>query len=97
MTAVVFLKHTSNSGNAFRKFLADAHADGVPSKVTIVKSDNGGEFFGCEFGEVCKQFCVTQEFTNADSPKQNGVVERALGIVQTAGLVACIKPCHTSC
>ena len=39
---VYFLKLKSDSGNAFRKFLADASADGVPSKVEIVRSDNGG-------------------------------------------------------
>ena len=88
---VYFLKHKSDAADAFRKFLADVRADGVPSKVEIVRSDNGGEFFGGEFGEVCKQFCIKQEFTNADSPKQNGVVERALGIIQNAALAACIQ------
>ena len=82
---VYFLKHKSDSGDAFRKFLADARADGVPSKVEIVRSDNGGEFFRGEFGEVCQQYCIKQEFTNADSPQQNGVVERALGIIQKRG------------
>ena len=71
--------------------MADARADGVPSKVEIVRSDNGGELFDGEFGEVCKQHCIKQEFTNADSPKQNGVVERGLGIIQNAGLAACIQ------
>ena len=47
--------------------MADVRADGVPSEVEIVRSDNGGEFFGSEFGEVCKQHCIKQEFTNADS------------------------------
>ena len=88
---VYFLKLKSDSGNEFRKFLADARADGVLSKVEIVRSDNGGVFFGGEFGEVCKHHCIKQEFTNADSPKQNGVVERALGIIQNAGLAACIQ------
>ena len=55
---VYFLKHKSDAADAFRKFLADVRADGVPSKVEIVRSDNGGEFFGGEFGEVCKQFCI---------------------------------------
>ena len=57
----------------------------------MVRPDNGGEFFGGEFGEVCKQHCIKQEFTNADTPKQNGVVERALGIIQNAGLAAYIQ------
>ena len=57
---VCFLKHTSDSGGAFRNFLADARADGVPSKVAIVRSDNGGGFFGGELGELCKQFCIKE-------------------------------------
>ncbi|CAM9165641.1 unnamed protein product, partial [Laminaria digitata] len=88
---VYFLKHKSDDADAFREFLADVRTNGVPSKVEIVRSDNGGEFFGGQFGEVCKQFCIKQEFTNADSPKQNGVVERALGIIQNGGLAACIQ------
>ena len=70
--------------------MADARADGVPSKVEITRSDNGGEFFGGELGGVCRQHCIKQEFTNADSPKQNGVVERAFGIIQNAGLATWI-------
>ena len=87
----IFLKHKSDAADALRKFFANVRADGVPSKFEIVWSDNRGEFFGGEFGEVCKQFCIKQEFTNADSPKQNGVVERALGIIQNAALDACIQ------
>ena len=71
---VYFLKHKSDSGGAFRNFLADARADGVHSKDEIVRFDNGGEVFGGEFREVCQQYCIKQEFTNADNPKQNGVV-----------------------
>ena len=40
---------------------------------------------------MCKQHSIKQEFTNADSPKQNGVVKRALGIIQNARLAACIQ------
>ena len=66
-------------------------AVGVSSKAEIVRSDNGGELFGGEFEEVCKQFCIKQEFINASSPKQNGAVERALGIIQNVALAACIQ------
>ena len=40
---------------------------------------------------MCKQYCIKQEFTNGNSPKQNGVVERVLGIIQNAALAACIQ------
>ena len=46
---VYFLERKSNAPEAFRTFLADVRADGVPSEVEIVRSDNGGEFFGGDF------------------------------------------------
>ena len=70
---VYFLECMSDAADAFRKFLAYVRADSVPSKVEIVRSDNGGEFFGGDFGEVCRQYCIKQEFTNAKSPELNGV------------------------
>ena len=39
---VYFLERKSDVAEAFRKFSADVRADGVPSEVDIVTSDNGG-------------------------------------------------------
>ena len=41
-----FLRSKSDAGSAFRRFLASVRADGIPSLVEIVRSDNGGGFFG---------------------------------------------------
>ena len=54
-------------------------------------SDNGGELFGRDLGDVCTQYCIKQEFANAKSPELNGVAERALGITQNAALAARIQ------
>ncbi|CAM9259353.1 unnamed protein product, partial [Laminaria digitata] len=75
-----FLKHKSDAAGTFRKFLADVRADGVPSKVENVRSDNGGVFLVGSLERFANRFASKQQFTNANSPKQNGVVERALGI-----------------
>ena len=83
------MKHKSDAADAFRKRLADVRADGIPPKVEIVRSDNGGEIHGGECGEVCNKYCI--KFTNANSPKQNGDVDRALGIIQNAAIAACIQ------
>lgn len=88
---VYFLKPKSGVADAFGKVLADVRADGLPSKVEMVRSDNGREFCGGEFGEVRKLFGVKQEFINSDSLQQDGVVERELGIIQNAGLAACTQ------
>ena len=61
------------------------------SEVYIVRSDNGGEFFGGNLGDVCRQYCIKLEFTNAKSPELNGVAERALGIIQFAALAARVQ------
>ena len=88
---VYFLERRSDAADAFRKVLADMRGDGVPSEVERVRSDNGGEFFKGEFGDVCRQYCVKQEFTNAKSPALNGRAERALRIIQNAALAARIR------
>ena len=43
---VYILKQKSEAADVFRKCLADVRADGVLSKVGIVRSDNGGCFYG---------------------------------------------------
>ena len=71
--------------------MANVHADSVLSEVAKVRSDNSGEIFACDFGEVCRQYCIKQEFTNASSPELAGVAERALGVILNAALSARIQ------
>ena len=63
-----FLRSKSDAGSAFQSLLASVRADGIPSLVEIVRSDNGGEFFGGEFASVCNELLIKQEFTPAYSP-----------------------------
>ena len=44
--------------------------------VKIVRTDRGGEFLSTEFENLCKRYGVSRERTAANSPQQNGVVER---------------------
>ena len=60
---VYFLKHKSDAADAFRKFLADVRAGGVPSKVEIVRSDNGGEFFGGSLERCANSFASSRNST----------------------------------
>ena len=87
----IFLRHKSDAASAFESFLAEVRADGIPSTVMAVRSDNGREFFGGAFGELCRKRCIKQEFTPADSPKYNGVAERALGLINDAAAAARIQ------
>ena len=88
---VVFPENKSDAGRAFRSFLASVRADGIPSLVEIVRSDNGGEFFGGEFTSVCNELLIKQEFTPAYSPQYNGVAERGLGLIEAAAMAARIQ------
>ena len=90
-TRVYFLRHKSDAASAFESFLAEVRADGTPSAVMAVRSDNGREFFGGAFGELCRKRGIKQEFTPADSPKYNGVAERALGLINDAAVAARIQ------
>ena len=74
-----FLINKSDAESAFRSFLASVRADGIPSLVEIVKSDNGGEFFGGEFASVCNEILIKQQFTPAYSPQYYYLVLQSVG------------------
>ena len=86
-----FLRHKSDAASAFESFPVEVRADGTPSAVMAVRSDNGREFFGGAFGELCRNRGLKQEFTPADRPKYNGVAERALGLINDAAVAARIQ------
>ena len=75
----------------FRSFLANVRADGLPSLVEIVRSDNGGEFFSGEFESACNELLIKQEFTPAYSSQCNSVAERGLGLIEEAAMAARIQ------
>ena len=83
-----YISHKSDAAEAFKQFLADLRVEGIPSEVVIVRSDNGGEFNQGEFGQLCRERNIKQEFTTADSPEYNGVAERGLAMIESAALAA---------
>ena len=90
-TRVYFLSKKSDAASALESFLAVVRADGTPSAVMCVRSDNRGEISGGEFGTLCRKRVIKQLFTPADSPKCNGVVERALALISDTALAARIQ------
>ena len=90
-TRVYFLAKKSDAASAFESFLAEIRVDGTPSAVMCVRSDNGGKCFGGEFGTLCRKHGIKQEFTPSDSPKYNGVAERALALIIDTALAARIQ------
>ena len=65
---------------------SSVRADGMPSLVENVRSDNGGELFVEKIASsVCNELLVKQEFTPAYRPQYNGVAERGLGLIEDDG------------
>ena len=56
-----------------------------------VRSDNGRESFGKEFGTLCRKRGIIQEFTPTDRPKYNSVAERILAPISDTALAARIQ------
>ena len=53
-------------------------------KIKCLRSNNGGEFTSNEFNEFCEIHGIKRQFSAANIPQQNGVVERKNRIVQEA-------------
>ena len=92
MTWLYYLRTKSDTVKYFRQFLADVRADGIPSILATVRSDNGGEFHpDGPFGDLCRERGIRQQFSCAMSPEQNGVVERALAIIEATAMASRIQ------
>ena len=87
-TWLFFLKHKSEAAESFERFLGLVREHGSVMKV---RSDEGGEFTGKAFRSVCTRHQIKQELTTADSPRYNGVAERALGIIEATSRAARIQ------
>lgn len=69
------------------QLLADVRAGVIPSIVECARNDAGGEFEGA-FSKVCRERCIKQEITAADSPEYKGVAERRIAMMEAAVMVA---------
>ena len=90
-TRVHFLGKKSDAVSAFESFLTEVRKDGTLSAVMAVRSDNGGEFFGRDFGKLCRKRGIKQEFTPVGSPKYNDVAERVLALINDAAFATRIQ------
>ena len=86
-----FISHESGAAEDFKQYLADLRVEGIPSEVVVVRSDNSGEFKQGNFGQLCRERNIKQEFTTADSREYNGIVERGLAMIESAALAARIQ------
>ncbi|CAI7761459.1 unnamed protein product [Closterium sp. NIES-54] len=71
--------------------LQTLHTDDLP--VLHLHSDRGGEFSSNLLRAFCRGEGITQSFTLPDSPQQNGIAERCIGLVME---VACTSMIHAA-
>ena len=89
-TWTYFMRQKSDAVSFFGQFLADERVAGIPSAVEVVRSDEGGEFKG-DFAKLCRRRNIRQEFTTADSANFNGVAERHIAMIESAGMAAQVQ------
>ena len=84
------MRHKSNTAALFDRFLAEERVTGTPSAVEVVRLDKGGELNG-DFAKLRRRHSIRQEFTTGDSSKCNGVAERHVVMVESAGMAAHVQ------
>ena len=89
-TWAYFMRHKSDTVAHFDHFLAYKRVAGTPSAVEVLRSDEGGEFKE-DFAKLCRRHNIRQEFTTADSAKFNGVAERHIAMIASAGMAAQVQ------
>nr|GFA31357.1 hypothetical protein [Tanacetum cinerariifolium] len=70
-----FLRTMDETSGILRNFITEIE-NLKDLKVKIIRCDNGGEFKNKEINEFCTRKGIKREFSNARTPKQNGVAER---------------------
>ena len=81
LNVVCLMRSKEEVSRCFRQYLANYRFTGVPCPVEAVRTDDAAEFNGGAFADLCRQRGIRQEFTFADSPRFNGVVEREIAMI----------------
>ena len=89
-TWTYFMRQKSDIVTLFEQVLADERVAETPSAVEVVRSDERGELKG-GFVKLCRRHNIRQEFTTADSAKFNGVAERHIAMIESAGMAAQVQ------
>jgi hypothetical protein len=74
-TWIDFLRKKYEVFDKFKEFKALVENQ-TEKKIKVLRTHNGGEFYGNEFEEFCKKCCIARQKTTPYTPKQNGVAER---------------------
>jgi len=80
MTWVYFLKHKFEAFDMFRAFTKMIETQ-TGKRIKILRSDRGDEFINDNFTDFCDEHGIRKQFSAAQTPQQNEVVERKNRIV----------------
>jgi transposase InsO family protein len=73
-TWIYFLRKKSKLFDRFKEFKALVDNQ-IEKRIKVLRTDNGGEFCGNEFEELCKKCGISRKKTTPYTPQKNGVVE----------------------
>jgi transposase InsO family protein len=74
-TWIYFLRKKYEVFDRFKEFKALVENQ-TEKRIKVLRTDNGGEFCGNEFEELCKKCGIERKKTTPYTPQQNGVAER---------------------
>jgi transposase InsO family protein len=74
-TWIYFLRKKYEVFDRFKEFKALVENQ-TEKRIKVLRMDNGGEFCGNEFEELCKKCGIERKKTTPYTPQQNGVAER---------------------
>jgi hypothetical protein len=74
-TRIYFLRKKYEVFNRFKEFKALVESR-IEKIIKVLRTYNGGEFYGNEFEEFCKKCGIARKKTTPYRPWQNGVAER---------------------
>ena len=73
-TWIYFLKKKYEVFDKFKEFKALVENQ-TEKKIKVLRTDDGGEFCGNEFEELCKKCGIARPETTPYTPSQNGIAE----------------------
>jgi hypothetical protein len=74
-TLIYFFRKKFEVFDRFKEF-KDLVENQIEKIIKVLRTDNGGEFCGNEFEELCKKCGISRQKNTPYTPQQNGVAER---------------------
>jgi hypothetical protein len=87
---VFLLKNKSEVLNHFKEFKARVE-NRLKAKIIRLRSDNGTEYTNKLFTDFCNTNGIEQQFTNVNTPQQNGIAERFNRVIKEGSIALLVE------